>query len=268
MRNSTRWMSCGLALALAACGAEPAPAPAVSGDPAGGQPSAADDAAATATAADSEGVTPAVANTDAFGDAGPLLDASGNAVPIVPFDIDSVPLSSAPLGELPFFSLPTGYGTVNRPARRAFARFPFRLGEGVHWVEGASWNSLLGIDPESGGDKAFSPLELRRNLEAVLGQAGATQVFEGPLRRDIYYGPQIEAEIGGGFIEGVNLGADTPTTVHVIRQAQRNIWVQLSTHSHGAAMVVVEERPFVATARWQDAFPYLSPPSEIGRAHV
>src|SRR5690606_29777968 len=99
------------------------------------------------------------------------------------------------------------------------------------------------------------------NLEAVLEQAGAKQVFEGPLRRGLYYGPQLEDEIGGGFIEGVNLPDDAATTVHVIRQAGRNVWVQLSTHSHGAAMVVVDERPFEATARWSAEFPYLSAPA-------
>ena len=59
----------------------------------------------------------------------------------------------------------------------------------------------------------------------------------------------------------MNLDAGTPTTVHVIRQADRSIWLQLSTHSHGAALVVVEERPFTATARWTDGFPYLTLPA-------
>jgi outer membrane protein OmpA-like peptidoglycan-associated protein len=201
----------------------------------------------------------------AAGEAGAALSGlqakNGEPVPELPFDLDSVPVSSAALGELPFFSMPAGYGPVNRPQKRAFARFPFRLGDGVHWVEGASWNSLIGLDRASRRDKEFSPLELRRNLEAVLAQAGARQVFEGPLQRDLYYGPQIEAEIGGGFIEGVNLGADAETTVHVIRQADRAIWVQLSTHSHGAALVVVEQQPFAATAQWRDEFPHLSLPA-------
>src|SRR5690606_34511006 len=75
-----------------------------------------------------------------------LEDKEGNPIALVPFDIENVPLSSASLGELPFFSMPAGYGPVNRPDQRSFARFPFRLGDGLHWVEGASWNSLLGID--------------------------------------------------------------------------------------------------------------------------
>ncbi|MDH5832358.1 OmpA family protein [Luteimonas kalidii] len=253
-------MACALALVLSACGAEPAPGSTAAADPASAQGASDGDAAGVDPDIGADDATPADAPAAATADAGTLQDKSGNPVAIVPFDIDTVPVSSAPLGALPFFTLPAGYGPVNRPDQRAFARFPFRLGEGVHWVEGASWNSLLGIDRDLDTDKAFSPLELRRNLEAVLVQAGAKEVFEGPLQRDLYYGPQIEAEIGGGFIEGVNLDADTPTTVHVIRQADRNVWVQLSTHSHGAAMVIVEERPFAAMAQWQDTFPYLALP--------
>jgi len=245
-----------LALALAACGERPAPDAA--------------DAASDATQADGdaspaapepEGTPPHADGATTAAVAGGLQDKDGNPVAIVPFDIEDVPLSSVALGELPFVSFPDGYGPVNRPTQRAFARFPFRLGDGLHWVEGASWNSLLGVDRDRRRDKEFSERELRRNLEAVFEQAGAKKVFEGPLQRNLYYGPQLEDEIGGGFIEGVNLGATSPTTVHVIRQAGRSIWIQLSTHSHGAGLVVVEERPFEASARWGDAFPWLSAPA-------
>lgn len=190
-----------------------------------------------------------------------LRDADGNPVALVEFDLESVPLSDAVLGEMPFFSMPDGYAPVNRPYQRALARFPFRLADGLHWVEGASWNSLIGVAREQRREKQFSPRELRRNLEAVFEQAGAQKVFEGPLRRELYYGPQLADEIGSGFIDGVNMGSDTATTVHVIRQQDRAIWLQLSTHSHGAALVVVEQRPFAATAQWQDAFPYLALPA-------
>lgn len=263
LRNGLRARPLAAALALALAGVLAACGGQADGTGGDAEASGAKTAEATDAAAPVDPATPDLQPTPAGEAAGSqgLLSRSGAPVPELPFDIASVPVSAVALGDLPFFSMPAGYGPVNRPDQRAFARFPFRLGDGVHWVEGASWNSLLGIDRALGGDKEFSPLELRRNLEAVLVQAGAKQVFEGPLQRDFYYGPQIEAEIGGGFIEGVNLDADTPTTVHVIRQADRNIWVQLSTHSHGAAMVVVEEQPFVATAQWQDAFPHLALPA-------
>lgn len=184
----------------------------------------------------------------------------GTAVPLVAFEIASVPVSQQALGALPFFSLPEGYAPRNRPKQRAYARFPFRLGDGVHWVEGPSWSATIDIAGDARDRKQFSALELQRNLETVLMQAGAKRVFEGPLKRDIYYGPQLEDEIGGAFIDAVNMHADAPTQVFAIRQPDRNIWVQLSDDRSSAGLVVMEERPFVATSRWSGEFPHLTLP--------
>ena len=259
MRTGRLFAIAALALALGACGDGVTPAPADAGP--GAVPAGEDASPAPEMEDATQSPAAPTADVTVAAGSGGLQDEDGNPIALVPFDIESVPISSVALGELPFFSLPEGYAPLNRPSRRAFARFPFRIGEGLHWVEGASWNSLINIDRDLRRDKEFSERELRRNLEAVFEQAGAKKVFEGPLQRNLYYGPQLEDEIGGGFIEGVNLDADAPTTVHVIRQAGRSIWMQLSTHSHGAALVVVEARPFEASARWRDEFPFLAVPS-------
>lgn len=250
-----------IALSLAACGGQ-APSGDVAAmagaDPAGDVATGAVDAEVPPGAASVEAAD--AADSAAAGDAA-LVDRNGHPVTLVAFDPDRVPVTAVALGELPVVSFPDGYGPVNRPGRRAFARFPVRLGDGLHWVEGATWNSLVGVARDRRRDKEFAPRELRRNLEAAFEQAGAVKVFEGPLRRELYYGPQLEDEIGGGFIEGVNLDADSPTTVHVVRQEGRTLWFQLSTHSHGAALVVVDEKPFEASARWLEGFPWLSLPA-------
>lgn len=230
-------MACAVALALSACGGTSPPA----------------DAGTTGDAGTAPATAPPVADTHA------MQDKDGNPVPLVDFDITGLPVSTATLGELPFFSMPAGYAPRNRPHVRTYARFPFRIGDGLHWVEGASWNAKIGIDSEHRRDKEFSERELRRNFESVLAQAGAQQVFDGPLLRNAYYGT-LEDEIGGGFIDGVNMDQDARTTVHVIRQADRNVWVQLSTSGYEAGLVVVDERPFVASARWTGEFPYLAMP--------
>lgn len=259
MRKETL-VACALAMALSGCGGTPAPdAPDSAVDAEGAAATSATGEAQAEAGANAGDATGDVATTAASADS--VLDRDGHPVPLVGFDIDSVPTSTESLGELPFFSLPAGYGPQNRPHVRAYARFPFRIGDGLHWVEGASWNGRITVDRDQNRDKEFSSRELRRNLESVLAQAGAQTVFEGPLNRDAYYGPTLEQEIGGGFIESVNMDQDAPTSVHVIRQADRNIWVQLSTTSTEAGLVVVEERPFVATARWTDEFPYLSMPA-------
>lgn len=248
MRSLMLATACAMVLVLSACGKKDA-----------NPPLSATDATPTETPATLTPDVPAAVRGTADG---PLLDKEGRPIALVPFDLASVPVSAQALGsDLPFFSMPTGYGPVNRVEKRAYARFPFRLGDGLHWVEGPSWSGRIGIDDEVAPGKEYSSLELRRNLEAVLEQAGAKKVFEGPLKRDFYYGPPLEDEIGGGFIDAVNLAQDTPTLVYVLRQAARTVWVQVAMDSDSAGVAMVEERPFVATAHWQPTFPYLEPPA-------
>jgi len=167
MRNS-KLAACAVALAaaMAACNKTPAPDP--SNAAAAAAAAAAADASVTQPASGTDVVTAGAQSTAsdttaaATHAAGTLLDSSGNPIALLPFDIDSVPMSTASLGDLPFFSLPDGYGPVNRPRQTGFARFPFRLGEGLHWVEGASWNSLIRIAPEARSGKEYSQLEVRR----------------------------------------------------------------------------------------------------------
>lgn len=188
-----------------------------------------------------------------------IKDKDGKPVPVLPFDLNSVPLTDKALGALPFFGLPQGYEPLNKPHARAWARFPFRMGDGIHWVEGPSWSAQ--VTTTSSSDKTYSGLELQRNLENLITAAGGKKVFEGPLLRDIYYGPQLADEIGGGFIEAVNGAQDGPTTVYVIRQAQRNVWVQLAQDSNSTGIAIVEEVPFKPTAQWSDSFPHLALPA-------
>lgn len=250
-----------MALLLSACGGKPS-ADSAEGGPDTTDADIAQDVSAPSSPPDAGGETSTAADDQDAAVTTGLQARDGTPVPELPFDITGVPVSGQALGALPFFSMPSGYGPINRPHPRAYARFPFRLGDGVHWVEGPSWSARIGIDRDAAQGKEYSALELRRNLEAVLTQAGAKQVFDGPLKRDIYYGPQLEDEIGGGFIDAVNLNQEAPTQVFVIRQAARNIWVQLGFDSHGAGMVVIEEIPFRATAALTQAFPYLSLPAE------
>lgn len=245
-----------LSVGLSACGGQPDAVPAAAPQPAA-------DANGPATlgdpvAADSVGTT-------ADGTPSPaLVDKQGAPVTLVAFDPASVPVGDGALGALPVFSMPQGYTAVDGPRIRAYARFPFRLAEGLHWVEGASWSARIGVDDDAAPDKEYSPLEVRRNLEAVLAQAGAQRVYDGPLQRDLYYGT-LQDEIGDGFIEAVNYGAETPTQVYVLRRPGRTVWIQLVFDTHGAGVVAIDEQPFEATARWSRDFPHLSLPT--GYAH-
>lgn len=148
MRIQYRLAGCGLALVLTACGGAPSTQVPAEGDAPAADP---------ATSVPESGPAEATSILPVAPHAGEgLRDKQGNPIALVPFDISTVPMSSATLGELPFFSLPDGYGPINRPNVRAFSRFPFRMGDGLHWVEGASWDASIGIAREERRDKEFS----------------------------------------------------------------------------------------------------------------
>ena len=252
--HSARLSLFALVVLVSACGRQPDDSPVAAAGPV--------DAAGTVAEAAPE---PAFASGDttagASGHASSILvDEAGAPVPLVAFDPASVPLAASAPGALPVFSLPHGYAATDGPQVRAYARFPFRMGNGVHWVEGPSWSARVGVDDDAVPGKQYSPLELRRNLEAVLAQAGARPVYQGTLGRGLYYGSVAE-EIGSGFIDVVNHDAETPTLVYVIRHGDRTVWIQLVIDASEAGIVAVDETPFQATSRWSDAFPHVSLPS-------
>lgn len=228
-----------LLASLAACGKKPADAASATLAPAAAEASSKSDATAASSS---------------------LQDKDGKPVAIVPFDVATLAVSKVNLGELPFFGLPQGYEVQNKPHVRHWARFPVRMGDGLHWVSGATWSGLIVANSDSG--KTFSALEVQRNLENLITAAGGSKVFEGPLRREAYYGPTVEDEIGSGFIAAVNL-SDATASVYAIRQADRTVWLQLATESNGsgAGLVVIEEKPFQPSAMWANDFPHLAMPA-------
>lgn len=230
---------------------------------------------ATACTADQPGVasdpdpSADVATQPAEMTTGTAEDASTSAAPqdatdpypTASFDPESVPLSEVALGDFPFVGLPAGYAPINRPYDRTFARFPYWLGTGHHWVEGRTWSTAIGVD-RNDRTKTFSSLELRRNLDGVVQAAGGRVVFEGDAPpRAFYHDSPWKREIGGGFHSVVNSISGKPLVVYVIRQRDRQIWIQYADAAPHASLVVTESSALPKTARWTDTFPYLQPPA-------
>lgn len=219
------------------------------------QHDAADDAAALALPAKDAAQPQATAESK--------TTETGDGVAVQSFDSQSVPLSQVALGALPFIALPQGYAPINTPVMQTFARFPFWLGHGVHWVEGEIWSARIGIDggnPEA-KDKQYSELEFRRNMETVLTQAGAKTVFDGEVPEKLYYDKPWSDEISGTHNDAVSMESGH-VTVHVIRTASREVWVQMSTKDTSAQLVVLGQQAFQPSFITGDSFPYLSLPKD------
>lgn len=203
---------------------------------------AADSGAPPATATATTESAP-VAEAPAAGAATPAP-----AAPATPaFDIENIPVSDAALGEFPYFSLPAGYEPMNRPVEMDYARFPFWTGESFEWVEGRSYEAS--IDTVSGKD--WSEFELRKNLETLLEGVGAVKVASSQIPPE--WIEKLDEDTTQGHIEGLGDIYNEPATVYVIRRADRNIWVHFVTNTAMGNWLVMETKPFEATARLIDA---------------
>lgn len=179
-----------------------------------------------------EPATPAPDDTDASGP--DEADAPG-------FDIESVPVSERPLGDFPYFSLPEGYHNPNRPVPdRDFDRVAVWTGDRLEWVEGRIHESLIRAE----GDKAFSRLELDRNIEHQVNEAGGVKVTDSRPPREIRreWGDEQQRSPGRGDIY------NRAVITYLVRREDREIWIHLLASNTGGSWMVIESAPFVPTS--------------------
>lgn len=199
---------------------------------------------ADAAAGPESGAEPAVPAADepeATGDAG--------------FDIESVPVSDRPLGEFPYFSQPEGYHHPNRPIPVAdFDRVAVWTGDRLEWVEGRVHRALVNADRRSG--KAFSRLEVERNIEHQVAEAGGVKVTQSRVPREAY-----QAWLAGEAGNATGRGAisNHPVSTYLVRRADRDIWIHFAANTASGGWRIVESAPFEATAA-------LLPSSELRQA--
>lgn len=167
------------------------------------------------------------------------------------FDIEKYPVSDVALAEFPYFSLPEGYTNQNRGKfTKDFARFPFWVNGGAHWIEGKFYGTTFA----SVQGKDFSEYEFKRNFEALVDQMGGAKVSEGRVPNE-----EIKKwgdEITMGFLDGLGDLYNKPVTTYLVRRTDGNIWLHLVTTSAGGAYTIGHEQAF------QPAAQPPSPPAE------
>ena len=159
------------------------------------------------------------------------------------FDIASVQLSNVPLGEFPYISLPQGYVSNGAPETKQIARFPFWVQGRAHWVEGRFY--LVNVYPEKEGD--YSPLEMRKNLDALVAQMGGVQVSEEKIPYDTVKG--WGDEIAQGFITGLGDVYSLPVVTYVVHRTEGNLWIHFCQGTSQAGIIVGQEKAFEQTAQ-------------------
>ena len=167
------------------------------------------------------------------------------------FDVNSVALSTASLGDFPYLRLPDGYKPQNSETHD-FADFPFWSGAGFQMVEGRVHQTQITND----SGKSFSRLELLRNMEHALKEAGAVRIFDGQIPNEAAHA--LPEAVQMAALNGIGDIYNNPSQTWIIRQADRTVWVHLYVGSAQGAMAVAEVKALAPTAG-------LLPASELAR---
>ena len=140
------------------------------------------------------------------------------------FDINAVPVTSAELGTFPYFSPLKGYSVnTSNSTDFDFERSYVYDGKNLVPVEGKVSQRLIGVDS---GEKKASELMIQRNYENLLNSLGATRVHSGKVAQPAFDKiGQEEAYKHGKWV----LSPDHATDTYVIRQKNKEVWVQVNT---------------------------------------
>ncbi len=140
------------------------------------------------------------------------------------FDISSVPVSTANLGTFPYLSPLQGYSVhyVSDSVYFDFDRYYFFTGKSLVPVEGKVLHRAL--YPRNGQQPA-SELMVRRNYENLLKSLGAVKLTSAPVPSEAFekMGQEEYNKHGGNYLTGTSRPVDT----YVIRQKDKEVWMQL-----------------------------------------
>lgn len=152
------------------------------------------------------------------------------------FDIEAVPVSTVPLGDFPFVTLAEGCNFDGTTPRHA--RAPYWTGDRIEWVEGPTAASY--IIGSAAADCGFP--NIVANMDEVIGRLQGIKVNASRLPAAAFR--EINDEGALARLEAGLQGANSnPLATWLVRQADRQIWVQVvSDHTERAYNILVTER--------------------------
>ncbi|MEQ1308168.1 OmpA family protein [Acinetobacter bereziniae] len=160
------------------------------------------------------------------------------------FDLSQIPISNITLGQFPYISLPNGY-QFHDATKVNFEKIPFWTGQHIQNIEGQLYSAAI---QQNGDYKEGSFLELQRNLENVIQQLGGKQITMSKIPPQAL--DKLPQKFQVDYVAGLGDVFNNPTQTFVVRQANKNIWFQLTQTGNGnAGLLVAETKPVEITAK-------------------
>jgi OOP family OmpA-OmpF porin len=160
------------------------------------------------------------------------------------FDINAYPVSEKALGAFPYFNLPEGYYNYNKNKPVDYDRAYFWVGDHFEKPEGKIFYDYV----RAKEGKSYSDLELSKNIEQIITEAGGVKITESKVPQDSV--PNIPENNGLKYKDGYGFIGQMPTVTYLIRRTDRNIWIQHTPTDDGSSIgwMILETKPFKATA--------------------
>lgn len=162
----------------------------------------------------------------------PAVVGSAEANPVA-FDLSAVPVSTATLSEFPYVAVPAGYEVYDERTLD-LAAFPVWTGAGFQTVEGRVYMAQSKV-PEG---KAYSRLEFERGVENAVKALGGVRVSRGEVPNEAF--ENLPADVLQDARLGLGDRFGSPFTTHVIRRADRSIWIQIVAGQNSASWAVID----------------------------
>lgn len=160
------------------------------------------------------------------------------------FDLSQIPISNITLGQFPYISLPNGY-QFHDATKVNFEKIPFWTGQHIQNIEGQLYSAAIQQNEDY---KEGSFLELQRNLENVIQQLGGKQITMSKIPQQAL--DKLPQKFQVDYVAGLGDIFNNPTQTFVVRQANKNIWFQLTQTGNGnAGLLVAETKPVEITAK-------------------
>lgn len=166
----------------------------------------------------------------------PVAQQAETALPA--FDLNAIPLSKIQLdsANFPYIKLPEGLVADAAAKLPELSKFPFFAQGSTQWVEGAKFAAQAFGAAEG---KTFTPADVQKHFADEIQKLGGVQVSADAIPADVLATWEKEG-VAKEFLDKFKAeGAQAFT--YLIRNTDRNVWVNLLTNAQGGQYVVAEQ---------------------------
>lgn len=184
----------------------------------------------------------------------PVTQQAQTALPA--FDLNAIPLSKIQLdsANFPYIKLPEGLVADVAAKLPELTKFPFFAQGSTQWVEGAKFAAQAFGAAEG---KTFAAADVQKHFADEIQKLGGVQVSADAIPADVLATWEKEG-VAKEFLDKFKAeGAQAFT--YVVRNADRNVWVNLLTNAQGGQYVVAEQ----AVTAPADAKPTEEKPADV-----